>query len=122
MKSPHLETPEPLTRRAQRILNLGTMPCKQVLPVQAMAARVQLCMIDREAKDTSTTGIVMSLFVNHSPNFACEWGSYLCLENYPWMRGFVVAARPRAPKPGCLSLGCQDFSSPPGLGCLSQGA
>ena len=33
-----------------------------------------------------------------SPNFACEWGSYLCLENCPWIPGFLVALAARIPK------------------------
>ena len=36
-----------------------------------------------------------------STNFACEWGSYLCLENCPWIPGFLVAVAARVPKPGC---------------------
>ena len=38
-----------------------------------------------------------------SPNFAREWGSYLCLKNCPWIPGFLVAVAARVPKPGCLS-------------------
>ncbi len=41
--------------------------------------------------------------VDFSPNFACEWGSYLCLKNCPWIPGFLVAVAARVPRPGCLS-------------------
>ena len=38
-------------------------------------------------------------FSSFSPNFACEWGSYLCLENCPWIQDFSSPS-----PPGCLSF------------------